>query len=80
MDITLYGRAQKAMAELKGVVYELLCQSGKGVSNAEVGRRLGIYGGHVKHEGHVSRTILGFLEKDGVIIQDKKTKLWSVRK
>lgn len=68
------------MAELKGVVYELLCQSEAGLSNAEVGRRLGIYGGHVGHEGHVSRTILGILEKEEVIVQDKKSKVWTVRK
>ncbi len=68
------------MAELKGAVYELLCQSESGLSNAEIGRRLGIYGGHVGHEGHISRTILGVLEKEEVIVQDKKTKVWTVRK
>jgi hypothetical protein len=80
VDPSLYTRSQRAMAELKGVVYELLCQSDTGLSNAEIGRRLGIYGGHVGHEGHISRTILGLLEKEEVIVQDKKTKVWTIRK
>ncbi len=80
MTTSLYTRAQLAMAELKGVVYELLSAAeGKGLSNAEIGRRLGIYQGHIGHEGHISRTVLGLLEAEEVIVQDKKTKLWSLR-
>lgn len=81
MSISLYTRAQLAMAELKGVVYELLSSGeGEGLGNSEVGRRLGIYQGHVGHEGHISRTILGLLEAEEVVVQDKKTKLWSLRR
>jgi hypothetical protein len=68
------------MAELKGAIYELLCQSGAGLSNAEIGRRLGIYGGHVGHEGHISRTVLGMLENEQVIMQDKESKIWTIRR
>ena len=68
------------MAELKGSVYELLAESQSGLTNAEIGRRLGIYQGHVGHEGHISRTILGLLEAEGVVVQDRATKFWSLRK
>lgn len=68
------------MAELKGVVYELVAGSPDGLTNAEIGRKLGIYQGHVGHEGHVSRTLLGLLEVEQVLVQDKTTKRWSVRK
>ena len=78
MDISLYTRAQRAMADLKGVVYELISSSRTPLTNAEIGRRLGIYRGHVGHEGHISRTILGFLEEDQVIIQEKD-KTWHLR-
>jgi hypothetical protein len=75
----LYLRAQRAIAELKGAVYQLLSASKDGLSNAEIGRRLGIYQGHIGHEGHVSRTILGLLEAEQVVVQNKETKLWSLR-
>ena len=68
------------MAELKGAAYELLAESQQGLTNAEIGRRLGIYQGHVGHEGHISRTILALLEAEEVVSQDKTTKLWSLRK
>lgn len=80
MDAFLYTRAQRAMAELKGAVYELLASSETGMTNAEIGRRLGIYQGHIGHEGHVSRTILGMLEAEEVLVQDKTSKLWALRK
>lgn len=79
MNASLYTRAQQAIADLKGAVYELLAESGSGMTNAEVGRRLGIYQGHVGHEGHISRTILAMLEAEQVILQDKETKIWHVR-
>lgn len=80
MDASLYTRAQRAMADLKGAVYELLATAPNGLSNAEIGRRLGIYQGHVGHEGHVSRTLLGLLEAEEVVTQDKSSKLWTLRK
>ena len=67
------------MAELKGAVFELLAASKGGLTNAEVGRQLGIYQGHVGHEGHISRTLLGMLEAEQVITQDEKTKKWFLR-
>lgn len=76
---SLYTRAQRAIAELKGVVYELLLECDTGLTNAEVGRRLGIHQGHVRHEGHISRTILAMLETDLVVVQDKETKIWRIR-
>jgi len=68
------------MAELKGAVYELIVENPDGLTNAEIGRRLGIYQGHVGHEGHMSRTILAMLEAEEVVIQNKESKVWSLRK
>jgi hypothetical protein len=79
MNTSLYTRAQRAMADLKGAVYELLASSDSSLTNAEIGRRLGIYQGHVGHEGHISRTVLGLLENEEVIVQDKETKTWRLR-
>ena len=80
METSLYTRAQRAMTELKGAVYELVASSPDGLTNADIGRKLGIYQGHVGHEGHVSRTVLGLLAAEQVLVQDEKTKRWSVRK
>ena len=80
MDYLLYTRAQLAIAELKGAVYELLEKAPSGMSNAEIGRRLGIYHGHKGHEGHISRVLLNLLEAEGAVIQDKDSKLWRLRK
>ena len=66
------------MAELKGVVYELLERAPEGLTNAEIGRALGIYQGHVRHEGHVSRTILALLESEDVAVQNSTTKRWTL--
>ena len=79
MNESLYTRAQRAMADLKGAVYELIAEAESPLSNAEIGRRLGIYQGHVGHEGHISRTLLGLLESEEVIVQDKDTKMWRLR-
>jgi len=78
MESSLYTRAQRAMADLKGAVYELIAQSEAPLTNAEIGRQLGIYRGHVGHEGHISRTILAFLEEEQVIIQ-QNDKTWKLR-
>jgi hypothetical protein len=80
MEGSLYTRAQRAMAELKGAIYELVANSPEGLTNAEIGRKLGIYQGHVGHEGHVSRTLLALLEAEQALVQEEKTKRWSVRK
>ena len=34
--------------------------------------------GHVEHEGHIPRTLLALMEAEGVVQQDKATKLWSL--
>jgi len=75
-----YALAQRAIADLKAAVYSLL-QSGpqNGMKNSEIGRALGIHAGHVEHEGHISRTLLALMEKEGVVQQDSQTKLWSLR-
>ena len=73
-----YQRAQAAIAELKLAVLELLtAHSGtEGMTNAEIGKALGIYMGHIEHEGHISRTILTLLEREGLVEQNKLTKRW----
>jgi hypothetical protein len=58
-----YRRAQVAMAQLKGAVVALLRHHPEGISNATIGRSLGIYAGHKGHEGHISRTLLAILEQ-----------------
>ncbi len=80
MNPELYTRAQKAVAELKGCVRELLSEHQGGLPNHEIGRSLGIYSGHSgKHEGHISRTLLEALQLEGVVTQDSETKLWRLR-
>jgi len=72
-----YAAAQRAMADLKSAVFTVLEASGsKGLRNADVGRALGIYTGHEKHEGHISRTLLAIMETEGVAVQEPETKLW----
>jgi len=72
-----YQIAQEAIAALKSSVYLLLKNHGKtGLKNVQIGKALGIYMGHVGHEGHISRTILAIMESEGVVRQNKKTKEW----
>lgn len=74
-----YRQAQLAMAELKAAVLALLERSPGGMSNAAIGRSLGIYAGHKRHEGHISRTLLAMLEAEGVVEQRPEDQTWSVR-
>lgn len=75
-----YVLAQDAMAKLREAVHILLADSGnEGLSNAQIGRSLGIYSGHVGHEGHISRTILALMEAEGVVSQEAATKRWHLR-
>jgi hypothetical protein len=75
-----YHLAQKALADLKAAVRRTLENGdGGGLTNAEIGRTLGIYAGHVGHEGHISRTILAVMESEGVVSQNATTKRWSIR-
>lgn len=73
-----YGRAQSAVANLKTAIYELL-QNSDGMTNAEIGRSLGIYKGHVGHEGHIPRTLLGLMEAEGVVEQSVGDKKWKLK-
>ena len=76
-DILAYRIAQKAMADLKTAVYFMISKGPEdGYANAEIGRKLGIYTGHICHEGHISRTILGILESEGILKQTQETKKW----
>lgn len=75
-----YATAQQAIAGLKSSIYEVLLQAAsRGLTNAEIGRSLGIYAGHIGHEGHISRTLLAVMESEGVVEQDGETKRWSLR-
>lgn len=73
---TPYFKAQQGMALMKDAVYILLKDcSPKGERNVDIGKSLGIYGGHKGHEGHISRTILETMQSEGVIEQ-REDKLW----
>ena len=73
-----YHLAQRAIADLKADVLITIIQAGgDGMTNAEIGRKLGIYSGHIGHEGHISRTLLSMLELEGLIKQDIESKRWS---
>ena len=73
---TPYYKAQSGLALLKDAVYQLLQNSyPKGLRNVDIGKSLGIYSGHVRHEGHISRTLLEMMQTDGVIEQ-RSDKLW----
>jgi hypothetical protein len=75
-----YRLAQTAIADLKTAVYLVLSRSGsQGLRNADIGRALGIYTGHEKHEGHIPRTLLGLMESEGVVCQDAASKHWKLR-
>src|SRR5262245_44046100 len=74
-----YRRAQHAVAALKASVHDLLLVANtEGLTNSEVGRRLGIYQGHVGHEGHISRTILQMLQAEGVVEQTGPRGRWRI--
>jgi hypothetical protein len=79
MQSDQYRRAQVAMAELKSAVVSLLEEHGSGMTNAAIGRSLGIYGGHKGHEGHISRTLLAMLEAEGVVQQNDVDQSWIIR-
>lgn len=74
-----YHLAQRAIADLKSAVRKTI-QDGppEGMANVEIGKTLGIYTGHVGHEGHIPRTILAMLEEEGVVEQGDESKRWSL--
>jgi hypothetical protein len=72
--------AQTAVAQLKGAIHHVLAHApGEGMKNVDIGRLLGIYMGHVEHEGHIPRTLLSMMESEGVVEQDLKSKTWRLR-
>lgn len=76
-----YHLAQSAIADLKAAVHAVLYNSPEGgLTNAQIGRTLGIYVGHVGHEGHISRTLLAMLQTEGVAEQDGDTHRWHLRR
>ena len=79
-ESTAYQLAQRGLADLKSAVFLLLLRAGKrGLSNAEIGRGLGIYHGHEGHVGHIPRTLLALMKAEGVVVQDSDNKRWELR-
>ena len=75
-----YKLAQIAIADLKTAIHVILCDAPEeGMSNAEIGRTLGIYQGHIRHEGHMPRSLLALMENEGVVEQDSETKKWTLK-
>lgn len=75
-----YHSAQKAIADLKYSVRAVLSLADEnGLRNVDIGRTQGIYGGHIEHEGHISRTLLAIMKNEGIVEQDDKTKLWTLQ-
>ena len=80
MSTDAYQRAQLAVAELKASIREVIANGpSQGMTNAEVGRTLGIYEGHEGHEGHIPRTLLSMMEREGIVEQDEETRRWRLR-
>ncbi len=76
-----YNLAQRAISDLKTAIHLVLLEHKDGLSNAEIGRTLGIYHGHSgQHQGHISRVLLELMLAEGVLSQDKKTKKWLLKK
>lgn len=74
-----YHLAQRAIADLKASIRALLESNPDGLTNAQLGRSLGIYAGHEGHEGHISRVLLAMLEDEGIAQQDDVTLRWRLR-
>lgn len=70
MHAGAYRTAQLAIAELKSAVYQLLAESAEPLRNVDVGRLLGIHHGHVRHQGHITRTMLELMRQEGVVVQE----------
>ena len=80
MDVSeCFAMAQEGWAKMRAAVYGLLSQEPRRpITNAEIGRTLAIYGGHIGHVGHISRAVLEDLKRDGLVEQDAGSKAWSV--
>jgi hypothetical protein len=74
-----YLSAQQGLALLKAAVVMLLGKHyPEGLKNSQLGRALGIYMGHIGHEGHISRTVLTILEGEMIVQQDPDSKSWKL--
>ncbi len=72
-----FALAQEGYAKLKVAVYAFMAmEPDRPLSNAEIGRSLGIYAGHLGHVGHIPRTILEELKNDGLVEQSDEDKKW----
>lgn len=76
-----YKLAQKALAEIKTAIYQVLINAPEeGLRNADIGRILGIgYGHSGRHQDHIPRVLLEIMTTEGVVIQNEKTKKWKLR-
>lgn len=74
-----YATAQRALADLKACILSVLKSAGDaGLRNVDIGKALGIYAGHVGHEGHIPRTLLEMMAQEGVVHQDTESQRWCV--
>jgi len=73
-----YQIAQHAIADLKSAILLVLQENPDGLKNVEIGKKLGIYAGHVGHEGHIPRTMLAIMEAEGVVKQNLDSKTWTL--
>ena len=77
-----YRKAQRAIADLKSAIHDLLTTNPQGLQNAEIGKRLGIYMGHSgegRHLGHIPRTLLEVMAADGTVERNADSKLWTLK-
>ena len=80
MSHSLYERAQIGVAQVKSAIFELLEQNKDCLTNAEIGRSLGIYFGHEGHEGHIPRSLISLMEREGAVYQDGPCGKWFISK
>ena len=74
-----YRIAQRAIAELKAAVALALAHTPDGLTNAQIGRLLGIYMGHIGHQGHIPRTLLALMQGEGLVRQETEpSKKWKL--
>jgi DNA-binding IclR family transcriptional regulator len=71
-----YEKAQQGLALIKSAIIEYLKTQPDGVRNADLARELGIHEGYAaRHNGHISRTALECLRREGKVRQGRD-KLW----
>lgn len=79
--VRAYQVAQRAIADLKSAILAVLKNGPEqGLRNVDIGKSLGIYAGHERHEGHIPRVLLAALEHEGVVVQNSESKLWKIQR